>query len=582
MKKWTFYAVLMLIPAIMCGCDDKNEEPQPTPEDATLAIDPTNAAINFTASAEDEAYVYTVITNQTTWSAVSDKIWCKVAKNEAQGTFTITARANTSSTSPSPAKVTITAGNATAIIINVTQDPGDGDDPGGETTVDTKFEIEGGANLTFTANLSDETTHDFSAGGAGKGTLKIDENQVSEGLIILSITHPGNPNNIAIGRKVGDNVAIKLKLDANGVSQQREDGGKLKVNVVAELQTLGTPTVVDMECEQECDLYMGGILFEPIGSAAQPFENTFDGKGFKIYNININHGTGDGTNRGLFSSINSKSTVRNVWIESGTIIGGAKTGAIVGNNDGGTISQCTNKASVTGTAGDVGGICGISIGGAIEDCWNGGIITNSLGSHTGGIVGVNVGSDTKTIYVKNCRNTGNVTSDGGDVGGIAGYHNGIPDATNRREQTRVEWCYNTGNISGTASVGGLVGFGNAVTAVSYNRGNVTGTSNVGGIAGFIAATVIFVYTTGQVTGPAESAGIVIGTHETNANTLHAYWVAGIAGNPALSANPEYPDPIGFSLQPFSDSAWPEWDAADWKDIGGWNGGNPIFPKLKWE
>lgn len=583
MKKWTFYAMLMLIPALLCGCGDKNTPMGPDDEVPSLTIDPPTLVRHFAALPDGEAYTYTVITNQTTWNAVSDRAWCKVTKDLTGGTFTITAIDRLPATAPVAAKITVTAGAATPIIIDVTQDAGEGEeDPDPEETVNTKFEMEGGASLTFKAKLSDGSEIDFTTGADGKGTLKIDEDDFTEGMVIVSILHPENTNPIAIGRKAGDNAAIKLKLDASGVPQQRQDGGKLKVNVVAELHTLGVPTAVDMECEQECDLYMEGILFEPIGSAAQPFDNIFDGKGFKIHNININHGTGDGTNRGLFASVTDKCTLKNIWIESGTVMGGAKTGAVVGDNTGGTISKCTNRANVTGTGGDVGGICGVSTGGTIEDCWNGGAITNSWGSHTGGIVGVKVGSDTQNLYVKNCRNTGNVTSEGGDVGGIVGYHNGIPHETNRREQTRLEWCYNTGNITGTSSVGGLVGFGNAVTATSYNRGNVTGTSNVGGIAGFIAATVIFVYTTGQVTGPAESAGIVVGTHETNANTLHAYWLE-LSGNPTLPANPDYPDHAGFSLQPFSISAWPEWNTtSDWKDLGGWNGGNPVFPKLIWE
>ena len=52
--------------------------------------------------------------------------------------------------------------------------------------------------------------------------------------------------------------------------------------------------------------------------------------------------------------------------------------------------------------------------------------------------------------------------------------------------SNVTNCYNTGNIDGTVSVGGIVAltFGNTGTISNcYNIGNITGSSNVGGILG---------------------------------------------------------------------------------------------------
>jgi len=94
----------------------------------TVAPDPTLSAtpsdtVSFTAQAEEgENVVVTVETNQASWDVKSDQPWCKVEKNADGVTFTISAEANLDIESPIPAKVTVTAGNASPVVIDVTQD----------------------------------------------------------------------------------------------------------------------------------------------------------------------------------------------------------------------------------------------------------------------------------------------------------------------------------------------------------------------------------------------------------------------------------------------------------------------------
>lgn len=77
---------------------------------------------------------------------------------------------------------------------------------------------------------------------------------------------------------------------------------------------------------------------------------------------------------------------------------------------------------------------------------------------------INLGSEYSYIIGKNC------------VGGIVGYNNSDGNTTNN--------CYNTGFVSGTTYVGGIVGDGGAANPTScYNVGEISGNSYVGGIAG---------------------------------------------------------------------------------------------------
>jgi hypothetical protein len=63
---------------------------------------------------------FTVATNQLTWDATSNQLWCRVSKLDDQQ-FIVTAAPNMSANAPLPATVTVTAGTAQQIIITVTQ-----------------------------------------------------------------------------------------------------------------------------------------------------------------------------------------------------------------------------------------------------------------------------------------------------------------------------------------------------------------------------------------------------------------------------------------------------------------------------
>lgn len=93
----------------------------------------------------------------------------------------------------------------------------------------------------------------------------------------------------------------------------------------------------------------------------------------------------------------------------------------------------------------------------------------------GGIVGYINGANTR---IENCYNTGNLSRLRSSSGGIVGYING--------DGTSIENCYNTGSISSISGsfYGGIVGECNSSLTVTdcHNTGNLSG-YNAGGIVG---------------------------------------------------------------------------------------------------
>ena len=96
---------------------------------------------------------------------------------------------------------------------------------------------------------------------------------------------------------------------------------------------------------------MNDIDFQPITR----FSGVLDGNQYYLLNLNINEP--DLENVGLIGFLDG-GTIKNLGIESGTIIGGNHTGALVGKTMQATILNCYSKANVEG-ANDTGGIVGM-------------------------------------------------------------------------------------------------------------------------------------------------------------------------------------------------------------------------------
>jgi len=233
---------------------------------------------------------------------------------------------------------------------------------------------------------------------------------------------------------------------------------------------------------------MSAYLWTPIGTSnTTNFASTFDGLSHEITGLHTNDTSRN--YQGLFGYAGSGSAINNTGVVKGYIKGKDYVGCVAGSSAG-TISNCYNTGSVTGTGvfGYVGGVVGSSTG-AISNCYNTGSV-NSTGSEVGGVVG-------KPYKTTNCYNTGSVSGNW-EVGGVAGY---TCDSTTN--------CYNTGVVSGFLYVGGVIGFSyNNTTSYCYNTGPVSGSnSDIGGIVGGAQGEISYSYNTGAVSGPRCVGGI---------------------------------------------------------------------------
>jgi filamentous haemagglutinin family N-terminal domain len=123
-------------------------------------------------------------------------------------------------------------------------------------------------------------------------------------------------------------------------------------------------------------------------------------------------------------------------------------------------------------------------------------------------------------------NTGAVNG-ASNVGGLVGYNNGS-----------ITGSHSTGAVTGTNSVGGLVGENNTngnITS-SHSTGAVTGASNVGGLAGTnLSGSITGSYSTGAVTGSDSDVGGLAGYNSGSITT--SYSTGSVAGSIDSSSFP---------------------------------------------
>ncbi|MBQ8893108.1 MAG: hypothetical protein IJ043_01725 [Clostridia bacterium] len=172
---------------------------------------------------------------------------------------------------------------------------------------------------------------------------------------------------------------------------------------------------------QTADIDLGWEPFAGIGynhgsgTARQGFSGTYDGNGFIIEGLYIAR-TGDSVgSSGLFGTLNSGATVKNVGIASGFVYGRVWVGAIVGRTNGNNkILNCWSAATVVATdAMSAGGIVGSLAGGGVvaANCYNLGLLICS----TGKIAGISGWTN----------NADAVLADNYNAGQIVGHFNGL-------------------------------------------------------------------------------------------------------------------------------------------------------------
>ena len=203
--------------------------------------------------------------------------------------------------------------------------------------------------------------------------------------------------------------------------------------------------------------YVPGGVYDSAERGA--FEGHIDGNNVRIENINIS--LDSNTARAALIGTMRNGEVKNIIIASGDIKSErSDAAAIVGYLTGGTVQNCVNYATISSSGHYVGGIVSNLNGSSalVKGCKNYGSVTGAY--KVGGITGI-----VQNGTVENCYNDSTVTgtgstkdktiydADGAFVGGIAGVV----------ASGNVQYCYSTGAVKATKSkIGFVAGIASAV------------------------------------------------------------------------------------------------------------------------
>lgn len=266
------------------------------------------------------------------------------------------------------------------------------------------------------------------------------------------------------------------------------------------------------------DIDLGYRPWTPIGCYVDwqnnhPYRGVFDGQGHTVsglYVTALSNGYA-----GLFGYTSGSTTIKNLTVEGeirledvsttakhiGGIVGEANAklercvsrvrisaagfgtrdtcavGGIAGKLSG-AMTDCRFEGSIDITckrggayiSGGVGGLAGNAAGGALTRCVNTGAVTVDKGTGVGGIAGIT----SREVIFTQCANTGHISNDTtavlssgekpkGGTGGILGV--------GKSGNVSISLCYNTGTVSGTTIVGGILGGEAGDYGTSISNGN---------------------------------------------------------------------------------------------------------------
>lgn len=234
----------------------------------------------------------------------------------------------------------------------------------------------------------------------------------------------------------------------------------------------------------------------------------------------------------------------------GAVKGVTKNGGIIGSASA-LISRCKNSGEVTSTTSYAAGIIGEALAtSSLDSCSNSGAITTP--QYLAGIVAMSTAhTEEAPLNITACSNTADITAGAkGYVGGLGGSLNSFVNFTDcyntgnltgsatttggmrlggivssSGKNTTFVRCHNTGNISGYSNSGGLVGASSDNTLMTdcYNTGNVSGgyttATNVGGLVGNGPIILTRCYNTGDIEGAGYQVGGLNGTNTTSKNPI---------------------------------------------------------------
>lgn len=192
---------------------------------------------------------------------------------------------------------------------------------------------------------------------------------------------------------------------------------------------------------QTADIDLENQKWAPIGKYSEDkkicaFLGTYDGNNHEIKNLYVNE-----TEKfaGLFGTLRSNSSIRNLVVYGEVYSSGNSTGGICGEigTGGCSISNCAFIGNVNGKANAFGGIVGYAWQNCyVENCYHIGDVTTS--GSAGGIVGnITVTSENSRVLIQNCYHVGTVTGAKDKTAAIVGYS----DIADTKTPAFINNCY---------------------------------------------------------------------------------------------------------------------------------------------
>ena len=236
------------------------------------------------------------------------------------------------------------------------------------------------------------------------------------------------------------------------------------------------------------DIDLSGIDWTPIGiDYNHRYAGTFDGNGKTITGLTV---TTSDQYAGLFGCIDSGGKVKNVVLENVQIASDnqyAYVGGVAGYSEG-NIENCSVSGNVSGnshsnsTSNCVGGVVGQQYGGTITECTSSAIVDGR--NEVGGVAGKTDNRATLTAcYATEDVTVERIPTNNTYAGGVVGFNGG---------GSTLIACYATGSVTVTGDGTG-----------SIYVGGVTGSNDSGTLAACYHAT-------GTVSGPVSATGGVTG------------------------------------------------------------------------
>ncbi len=296
-----------------------------------------------------------------------------------------------------------------------------------------------------------------------------------------------------------------------------------QISTLCQLHEIRYDTAADYRLANDIDAkqsheWRDGKGFPPI----EFFSGSLDGSGRSILNLLINLGQADYV--GLFRKLNGGALQRLALLNV-TVRGRDSTGALAGSVEANGSIKGSTVTGLIGGRGRVGGVAGENHG-LIELSHSESTVIGTIGAQDdGNTIGGLVGDNFPGARIRGSHARGSVSGTY-SVGGLVGvnqapiYHSHVRSTVSGHHSVGglagsnhsfISGSYSTGSVNGRISVGGLVGWNYFPSSIvdSHSDSTVIGEVNrVGGLAGTSAGSILRSYVTGAVSGNEQVGGLV--------------------------------------------------------------------------